>query len=154
MKVVIIITTYKEKGNIERLIEILETQIFPKIKNHDMNILIADDNSPDGTEDVVRNLMKKYKNLDLITGPKEGLGAAYIRAMSYAIDKKQADVMFEMDADLSHDPTKIPAFLQKIDEGYDFVIATRYSQGGSIPSNWGLKRKMFSVFGNLLVRTI
>lgn len=154
MKVVIIIPTYNEKGNIDRLVEILETDIFPKIKNHDMNILVADDNSPDGTADEVRKLMKKYKNLDLNTGEKHGLGAAYVRAMSYAIEKMNAEVMFEMDADLSHDPEKIPDFLKKIDEGYDFVIGTRYSQGGSIPSNWGLSRKMFSVVGNLVVRII
>ncbi|MCL5970878.1 MAG: glycosyltransferase [Patescibacteria group bacterium] len=154
MKVVIIIPTYNEKGNIERLVEILETDIFPTIKNHDMNILVADDNSPDGTADEVRKLMKKYKNLDLNTGEKHGLGAAYVRAMSYAIEKINAEVMFEMDADLSHDPNKIPDFLKKIDEGYDFVIGTRYSQGGSIPSNWGLSRKVFSVVGNLVVRFI
>ena len=154
MKVVIIIPTYNEKGNIDRLVEILENDIFPKIKNHDMNILVADDNSPDGTSDEVKNLMKKYKNLDLNTGEKHGLGAAYVRAMTYAIEKMNAEVMFEMDADLSHDPEKIPDFLKKIDEGYDFVIGTRYSQGGSIPSNWGLSRKMFSVVGNLVVRFI
>ena len=154
MKVVIIIPTYNEKGNIERLIEILEKDIFPQIKNHDMNILVADDSSPDGTADVVKKLMEKHKNLDINIGEKHGLGAAYVRAMTYAIDRMDADVMFEMDADLSHDPKKIPDFLKKIDDGYDFVIGTRYSQGGSIPSNWGLSRKMFSVFGNLLVRTI
>lgn len=154
MKVVIIIPTYNEKGNIERLVQILEEEIFPQIKNHDMNILVADDSSPDGTADEVKKLMGKWKNLDINVGEKHGLGAAYVRAMTYAIDKMGADVMFEMDADLSHDPKKVPAFLQKIDEGYDFVIGTRYSQGGSIPSNWGLSRKMFSVFGNLLVRFI
>lgn len=154
MKVVVIIPTYNEKGNIERLVEILESDVFPKIKNHEMSILVADDNSPDGTADEVKKLMKKYKNLDLNVGEKHGLGAAYVRAMTYAIDKLGAEVMFEMDADLSHDPNKIPDFLKKIDEGYDFVIGTRYSQGGSIPDNWGLSRKMFSIVGNLVVRFI
>lgn len=154
MKVVIIIPTYNEKGNIERLIPILENDIFPKIKNHDMNILVADDNSPDGTEKEVREFMKKWKNLDVNSGEKKGLGAAYIRGMTYAIDKMNADVMFEMDADLQHDPNKIPEFLAKIDEGYDMAIGTRYSNGGSIPQNWPIQRKMFSIFGNLLVRII
>ncbi|HUD09708.1 MAG TPA: glycosyltransferase [Patescibacteria group bacterium] len=153
MKVVVIIPTYNEKGNIERLIKILEEEVFPEIKNHEMHILVADDSSPDGTADVVKGLMEKWKNLDINVGEKHGLGAAYIRAMIYAVDKG-ADVMFEMDADLQHDPKKIPQFLQKIDEGYDMVIGTRYSQGGSIPENWPLKRKIFSVFGNLLVRFI
>ena len=154
MKVVIIIPTYNEKGNVERLITILEEEIFPSIKNHDMNILVADDNSPDKTADEVGKLMNKWKNLSLNVGEKHGLGAAYVRAMTYAVEKMNADIMFEMDADLSHDPKKVPAFLQKIDEGYDLVIGTRYSQGGSIPPNWGITRKMFSIFGNLLVRFI
>lgn len=154
MKVVVIIPTYNEKGNIERLIDILETQIFPSTKNHTMSILVADDNSPDGTSREVKKLMNKWKNVDLCTGEKKGLGAAYIRGMTYAIDKMGAEAMFEMDADLSHDPKKIPEFLKKIDEGADMVVGTRYSQGGSIPANWGFQRKLFSIFGNLLVRII
>ncbi len=154
MKIVIIIPTFNEKGNIEKLINILEDEVFPNIKNHDMNILVVDDNSPDGTAQEVKKLMSKYKNLDLNTGEKKGLGAAYVRGMTYAIEKMGADLMFEMDADLSHDPKKIPQFLEKIDNGYDMVIGNRYSDGGSIPENWPLKRKIFSIFGNLLVRTI
>ncbi len=154
MKVVIIIPTYNEKGNIEKLINILENEIFPKIKNHDMNILVADDNSPDKTGEEVQKLMKKWDNIQISSGEKKGLGAAYVRGMSYAIENLKADVMFEIDADLSHDPTKIPEFLKKIDEGNDMVIGNRYSSGGSIPPNWPIKRKLFSIFGNLLVRTI
>lgn len=154
MNVVIIIPTYNEKGNIERLITILEEEIFPKIKNHKMNVLVVDDNSPDGTAEEVRKLMKRWNNVHLNLGDKNGLGAAYVRGMTYAIENLKADVMFEMDADLSHDPHKVPEFLRKIDEGADLVIGTRYSQGGSIPANWPIQRKAFSVFGNLLVRTI
>lgn len=154
MKVVIIIPTYNEKGNISRLISILEEEIFPQIKNHDMNILVADDNSPDNTAVEVKELMKKYNNLKLNEGEKHGLGAAYVRAMSYAVEKLGAEVMFEMDADLSHDPKKIPAFLKKIDENYDIVVGTRYSDGGSIPSNWGFIRKLYSIVGNLIVRCV
>ncbi len=156
MKVVIIIPTYNEKGNVERVIEILENDVFPKVKKtHEMHILVVDDTSPDGTADVIEQLEKKYKNLHLFKNKEKlGLGAAYVHGMTYAIEKLQADIMFEMDADLSHDPHKIPEFLQKIDEGYDMAIGTRYSQGGSIPQNWGLIRKIYSVFGNLLVRSI
>lgn len=154
MKVVVIIPTYNEKGNAEKLINILEEEVFPKIKNHDMHILVADDNSPDGTADEVRKLMRKWKNLDVNIGEKNGLGAAYVRAMSYAIEKMQAEVMFEIDADLQHEPLKIPEFLAKIDQGYDMVIGTRYSQGGSIPAGWPIQRKAFSILGNLLVRLI
>src|SRR3981081_909485 len=106
MKVVIIIPTYNEKGNIETLIEILEKDIFPKIEDHDMNILVADDSSPDGTGEIVKDLIKKWQNIDINLGQKQGLGAAYIRGMTYAIEKMNADVVFEMDADLFHDPDK------------------------------------------------
>lgn len=154
MKVVIIIPTYNEKENIKKLIPILENEVFPKIKNHQMQILVADDKSPDKTAEEVNELAKKSKNIEVILGEKNGLGAAYVRAMDYAIEKMGADVMFEMDADLSHDPFKIPDFLKKIDEGYDFVIGTRYSGGGSIPKNWGIERKAFSIIGNLIVRLV
>lgn len=154
MKVVIILPTYNEKGNIERLISILEENVFPTIKNRNMSILVADDNSPDGTADAVKKLMNKWGNIALTLGEKRGLGDAYLRAMNHAIQKMDAEVMFEMDADFFHDPYKIPEFLKKIDEGYDIVIGTRYSAGGAIPANWGLHRKVFSIFGNLLVKTI
>jgi dolichol-phosphate mannosyltransferase len=74
--------------------------------------------------------------------------------MSYAVVEYKADVLFEMDADGQHDPTKVPEFLKRIEEGNDLVIGTRYSGGGSIPENWPIIRKVYSVFGNLLVRTI
>ena len=154
MKVVIILPTYNERGNIDKIIPILEEEISPKIKKHEIAILVADDNSPDCTSDAVRTLQKKYKNLELSTGEKKGIGAAYIRGMTYAIEKMGAQVLFEMDADLQHDPEKLPEFLAKIDEGYDMVIGTRYSDGGSIPAAWPIHRKIFSVFGNLLIRTI
>ncbi|HEX8931913.1 MAG TPA: glycosyltransferase [Patescibacteria group bacterium] len=154
MKAIIINPTYNEKENIQKLIDILEEEVFPPIKNWEMGILVADDNSPDGTAEVVRDLMKKYKNLHLITGSKKGLGAAYVRAMDYAIKELHADVIFEMDSDLQHDPKKVPQFLAKIEEGYDFVIGTRYSAGGSIPASWGLHRKFLSVFGNIFIRFV
>lgn len=153
MKAIVIIPTYNEKGNIERIIPMIE-EVFKEVKNYDMGILVVDDSSPDGTGEIVKELMKKYDNLHLLVGQKRGLGAAYLRGMTYAINELNADVMFEMDADFFHDPKKIPDFLQKIDEGNDFVIGTRYSAGGSIPSNWGIHRKIMSVWGNLLIRMI
>jgi len=154
MKVVIIIPTYNEKGNIEPMIETLEKDIFPLIKDYEMKLLIADDGSPDGTGQIVKDYMKKYPNLEISEGKKEGLGAAYVRAMTYAIEKMDAEIMFEMDCDFFHDPTKIPEFLQKINEGYDFVVGTRYSKGGSIPKDWGLHRKILSVWGNFFIRIL
>lgn len=154
MKVVIILPTFNEKTNIVKVISALEEEIFPQIKNHTMAILVADDNSPDGTAEEVKKLMEKWSNIAINQGEKKGLGAAYVRGMNYAIEHMDADVFFEMDADLQHDATKIPLFLQKIDEGYDMVIGTRYSDGGSIPENWPPQRKAFSVGANLFVRTV
>lgn len=154
MKIVIIPATYNEKGNIERLITILEEDVFPKIKNHDMYILVADDNSPDGTGLEVRKLMKKWKNIGISTGTRNGLGAAYIRGMTCAVEELNADVMFEIDADLQHDPHKIPEFIKKIEEGCDMVVGNRYSNGGSIPENWPIIRKIFSIVANIFVRIV
>jgi dolichol-phosphate mannosyltransferase len=154
MKIVIILATYNEKGNIEKIITTLEEEVFPKIKNHDMNILVADDNSPDGTGNIVRELMKKWKNIDISSGEKKGLGAAYVRGMTYAIEKLNADVMFEMDADLQHDPHKVSEFIKKIEEGNDMVLGNRYSDGGSIPENWPFLRKAFSIVANIFVRVV
>lgn len=154
MKIFIVPAAYNERENIEEFITILEEEVFPLIKKHDMHILIADDNSPDGTGDVVRDLMKKYKNLGINQGEKKGLGAAYVRAMGYAIEQEGADVVISIDTDLQHDPRSIPKFIQKIEDGYDVVIGTRYSGGGSMPAKWPFQRKLFSVTANLLMRAI
>jgi len=154
MKVVIVLPTYNEKGNIQKLIPYLEEKVFAKIKNHQMNILVVDDNSPDGTSEEVKKLMKRYKNLKLNQGVKRGLGAAYMRGMNHAISEMNAKVLFMMDSDFFHDPNKIPDFLKKIDQGYDMVIGTRYSGGGSIPHNWQIHRKFLSVFGNAFLRIV
>lgn len=153
-KVVIILPTYNERENVEALINTLQNEIFPEIKDYSMYILVADDNSPDGTAEIVKKLFKKYKNLEISQGSKKGLGAAYIRGMTYAIEHMNADILFEMDADGQHDPTKIPLFLKKIDQGCDMVIGTRYSNGGSIPKNWPIQRKLFSITANLFVRVV
>ena len=154
MKVYIVPAAYNEKDNVKKLITILEEEVFPNIKSHEMHILVADDNSPDGTGEVVKDLMKKYKNLGVNQGPKKGLGAAYVRAMGYAIDEEGAEVVMSIDADLQHDPRSVPEFLKKLEEGYDIVIGTRYSDGGSMPAKWPFQRKLFSVTANILMRLI
>lgn len=153
-KAVIILPTYNERDNITKLITHLQTDIFPTIKNYHMGILVADDSSPDGTANVVKELMKKWKNVELSSGKKNGLGAAYVRGMDYAIEHMGADVVLEMDSDGQHNPKKIPEFLDKMDEGYDFINGTRYSDGGSIPQNWPLIRKTYSILANIFIRTV
>lgn len=150
-KAIIVIPTYNERGNIQQLIDsIISTTA--SITNWEVGILIVDSSSPDGTLTVVKELQKKYANLHVIETKKEGLGKAYISGFTYAIEHLNPYVLFEMDADLSHNPKYIPSFLQKIEKGADFVIGSRYIKGGSIPSNWGFHRKLFSVCANLFVR--
>lgn len=154
MKIFVVPATYNEKDNIEKFITVLEEEVFPKIKNHEMHILVADDNSPDGTGDIVKSLMKKYKNLGINQGERKGLGAAYIRTMGDAIENLGADVVVSVDADFQFDPHDLIKYVEKLDQGYDIVIQTRYSNGGSIPENWPVQRKIFSITANLFVRTV
>lgn len=150
-KAVIILPTYNEAKNVEELLASI-TEVISTIKQWNIELLIVDSNSPDKTAEKVKQLQKKYKNLYLIETPKEGLGKAYLRGFEYAINEMKAFVVFEMDADLSHDPALIPQFLEKIQNGADFVIGSRYRKGGSIPKDWGLHRKLFSVLGNWIIR--
>lgn len=152
MKIVVILPTYNEKVNIARLIPLLEEEIFPKVKNHEMYILVVDDNSPDGTADTVKDFMKKWKNIDLLQGRKNGLGDAYVRGMHYAMDKMNAQAVMEFDADFQHDPQDIPHLVKAMDDGADYVIGSRYIKGGEIPREWGLHRKIISRFGGLFAQ--
>jgi dolichol-phosphate mannosyltransferase len=152
MKVAIIIPTYNERENIGPLITALHQQ-FETI-NHDMNILVVDDNSPDGTADEVRVLQNNHPKIQMIEGRKVGLGAAYIRGMLHAMEKMAVDVVFEMDADFSHKPEDVLRLMDEIDRGADFVIGSRYVIGGSIPSNWGFIRRLNSFGGNILARYV
>jgi dolichol-phosphate mannosyltransferase len=153
-KAYVIIPTYNERENIQKVIPLL-LDVFKKIKHWDMNILVVDDSSPDGTADVVEVIRKKQKNVFLLVNPrKSGLGGAYLKGMAKAFGELDADVVFEFDADLSHDPSKIPLFLDKIDEGYDLVLGSRYIKGGGIPDDWGLHRKFLSVVGNLVIMLV
>lgn len=153
--VVIVIPTYDERGNIGRCIEALQ-QVFNQVPpDYGMHILVVDDSSPDGTADEVREAAKKYKNVNLLVNQKKmGLGGAYLSGMKYAVEKFDPDIFFEFDADLSHDPKLVPQFLAKLEQGYDLVLGSRYIKGGSIPHNWGLKRKFYSVFGNMIIMTV
>ena len=153
--VVIVIPTYDEKGNIDRCIDALE-EVFKKVPPaYQMHILVVDDSSPDGTANEVRKKIKEFKNVHLLVNNKKmGLGGAYLSGMKYAVEKLNPDIFFEFDADLSHDPKLVPAFLSKLAEGYDLVLGSRYIKGGAIPSNWGLKRKFYSVVGNMIIMTV
>ncbi len=152
MKIVIIIPTYNESENIVPLIRELREQ-FRKV-SHDMQILVVDDNSPDGTADLVRQEREQSPNVFLLSGSKQGLGAAYIRGMKHALYEMHADAVMEMDSDFSHKPSDVPRMLEALDQDADFVIGSRYIPGGSIPSNWGFLRRMNSKWGNIFARYV
>lgn len=151
MKIVVILPTYNERENIVSLLDSLH-EVAKGIKGHTFNFLVVDDMSPDGTSTIVSAYQKHHPTVFLLTGKKEGLGKALLRGMQYAVEKLKADILAQLDADLSHDPEALPLFIQKIDSGADFVIGSRYIPGGSIPDNWGLHRKIFSIAGNAIVR--
>lgn len=153
-KAVVIIPTFNERENIQVVVPKL-LSVFERIKNWEMQILVVDDTSPDKTYDVVKDLQKKEPRLQLLVNKKKsGLGGAYLKGMDYAFNTLNADVIFEFDADLSHDPDKIPLFLKEIDNGADFVLGSRYIKGGGIPENWGSHRKFLSVAGNLVIMLV
>jgi dolichol-phosphate mannosyltransferase len=152
MNIVIILPTYNEKDNIGPMLQALVEQ-FRKIP-HDMSILVVDDNSPDGTADIVRAHARTAPNLFLLSGKKEGLGAAYIRGMKHATQELHADAVMEMDADFSHKPEDVPRLIEELDRGADFVIGSRYVPGGKIPEDWGFLRRMISRWGNVFARYV
>lgn len=150
MKIVIIIPTFNERDNIGRLLAALQ-RTFDCIE-HEMHVLIVDDDSPDDTQAVVHECMSRMSNVQMITGKRQGLGAAYVRGMTHAMANMNADVLFEMDADFSHNPEDVPRLIATLEQGADFVIGSRYTKGGSTPTEWGLLRRMNSLLGNAVAR--
>ncbi|WP_345977785.1 polyprenol monophosphomannose synthase [Sulfurimonas sp. HSL3-7] len=146
---IVVIPTYNEIDNIEVILKkVFDLQL-------ELDILIVDDNSPDKTYAKVQELIdtKLYgEKLHLIIRQKkEGLGKAYIEGFKWCLAREYAFVI-EMDADLSHDPKYLPAFIEKIKE-YDLVIGSRYVKGGGVV-NWSLLRKFISFGGSTYARTI
>jgi dolichol-phosphate mannosyltransferase len=146
MKTLVIIPTYNELENMPRLLpEVLS-------KNDKINILIVDDNSPDGTAAFVENEMKNNDRIHLIKrSSKQGLGTAYIAGFKYAL-QNNFELVFEMDADFSHDPNEIPRFLEEIKDS-DLVLGSRYKNGVNV-INWPMRRLLLSWFANLYTRFI
>src|SRR3989338_2344768 len=146
-KIYIVIPTYNEKNNIQNLIPL----IF-QLGYENLHVLVVDDNSPDGTGEYVEILKKTYPKLEVLHREKKaGLGTAYCDGFSKALSQG-ADVIFEMDADFSHNPQYIPKFLNMI-SAYDLVLGSRYIPGGKT-ENWNLTRKFISRFGNMYARII
>ena len=145
-KVRIILPTYNERNNINILIP----KIFKIFKENKINgdILIVDDNSPDGTANLAKKLSKKYPIKILEREKKLGIGSAYVLGFKKSLEDKK-DIIFEMDSDLSHDPKYIPEFIEKINSGFDVVIGERKKVVG-----WNWYRKLISWGGNFIGRNI
>ena len=147
-KVIVIIPTYNELENIQELIP----DILNRYKHLELDVLVVDDNSPDGTGKFVKKLSEKESRIKLITrAGKLGLGSAYIEGFKYAL-KNNYDYIFEMDADYSHSPKEIKNFLKAIKK-YDLVLGSRYVKGVNVV-NWPMKRLLLSYFANHYTRII
>ena len=145
----VIVPTYNEAENIEELVAVVMALDYP------FDMLVVDDDSPDGTAKLVEALQPKYKDrLHLLKRPtKEGLGPAYLEAFKWALDRNY-QFLFEMDADFSHDPydlTKLYEILQQ--DKADVVVGSRYVRGIQV-INWPLSRILLSYFASLYVRLI
>lgn len=146
-RTLIIIPTYNEAENIKGLI----TEIF-NVGVNNLEILVVDDNSPDGTARIVEEMSRSNPKVHLLLRERKmGLGSAYVAGFKYAL-QRDFDYIFEMDADFSHDPHEIPNFLEKIKE-YDLVIGSRYIQGVNVVY-WPLSRLILSYMANLYTRII
>lgn len=147
-RILVIIPTYNESENILNLIpEVLK---FTSSDYH-WNVLVVDDNSPDGTASMVESL--KNENVYLIKRPKKaGLGTAYVTGFKFAIEKS-FDYVFEMDADFSHDPKYLPTFIELIEKGFDLVVGSRYINGISVV-NWPISRLILSYYANIYTRLV
>lgn len=146
VKISIVVPTYNESQNLPVLIDQL-VNVFEEYKI-DANIIIVDDNSPDGTGIVAEELSNKNTIIHVIhRDGKLGIGSAYISGIEYAIEKIASDVVFTMDSDLSHDPKCIPDFIELCIKGCDVVVGSRYIENGGI-ENWSFSRKIISKGAN------
>jgi dolichol-phosphate mannosyltransferase len=148
-KNLVIIPTYNEKENIEKMIH----KVFSL--SPAFSLLIIDDGSPDGTAQIVKGLQQKYSELHLLErSGKQGLGTAYIKGFKWAIDQKDTyDFIFEMDCDFSHNPDHLARLLEACKGDADVAVGSRYCSGGHV-KNWPWGRILMSYFASVYVRLI
>ena len=141
MRVLVVIPTYEEALNITEVLTRVRAAV-PQV-----DVLVVDDSSPDGTADLAKSAAAELGQIDVSVRPKkDGLGNAYRHGFRIGIDRGY-DVQIQMDADLSHDPADLPRLLGALDEGADAVIGSRYVPGGSVP-HWPWYRRALSKWGN------
>ena len=146
MKTLVIIPTYNERENIERIVPLVLE------KDPSIHVLIVDDNSPDGTGQIADSMAKESERIFVIHREnKSGLGTAYITGFKFALENSY-DLIFEMDCDFSHDPKYIPHFLEAIRDE-DLVLGSRYISGVNV-INWPMSRLLLSYYANVYSRII
>ncbi len=146
-EITVVIPTYNEAENLPGLVSVLFALPF------DINILIVDDNSPDGTGELADDLAYEDPRIRVLHRPgKQGLRSAYIEGFRLAL-RQPVGAIVQMDADFSHDPADLVDMLKLLDSS-DVVLGSRYAHGGSVDRNWPLWRKGLSAFGNWYARTI
>ncbi len=146
-RALVVIPTYNEAENIGRLVPLVLA------RDPRLSVLVVDDSSPDGTADVVRALPDFGGRVQLLSRPgKAGLGAAYIAGFQWALANTDAEAVFEMDADFSHDPAALDGFLREIRD-HDVVLGSRYLDGVTVV-NWPLRRLILSVGANIYARLV
>ncbi|MHB8568390.1 MAG: polyprenol monophosphomannose synthase, partial [Nitrososphaerales archaeon] len=145
----LVIPTFNESENVGPLIERIER--IASLLPLDLKLIFVDDNSKDGTSDIIKASMQKFGNIRLMQRPKPtGLGSAYIDGFEYALKRYEADFLGEMDADLQHPPETLPDICRKIFDGSaDVVLGSRYVEGGGA-SGWSLGRRIISRGANTL----
>jgi dolichol-phosphate mannosyltransferase len=141
MRTLVVLPTYEEVLNIEEVLRRV------RVAAPELDILVVDDNSPDGTAAAARAVAEELGRIDVVVRPrKDGLGNAYRHGFRIGFDRGY-EVLVQMDADLSHDPDDLPRLLEKVARGADLAIGSRYVPGGSIP-NWAWYRRALSRYGN------
>ncbi|MCP8311186.1 MAG: polyprenol monophosphomannose synthase [Candidatus Methylarchaceae archaeon HK01M] len=149
-RIAVLIPTYNERDNISLLID----EVFNNFSDgtHDVYIVVIDDNSSDGTGQIVAKITEVNDHVHLLSRPgKYGLGSAYIDGFRWSDSNLSPDVFVQMDADLSHPPYYLPTLIKKALEGYDVIIGSRYVEGGASVS-WSWYRKVISRGANSIAR--
>lgn len=141
MRVVVVVPTYQEAENIEALCVAVRSAL------PDADLLIVDDGSPDGTADLARAVGERLGRIEVLSRrSKDGLGAAYRAGFRHALDRG-AEVCVQMDADMSHDPSALPALVANVGFGADLAVGSRYVPGGRT-LDWPVQRRVLSRWGN------
>jgi dolichol-phosphate mannosyltransferase len=148
----IVLPTFNEADNVRVLLPRIFA-VAARITSHEVHVLVVDDASPDGTQEVVRRLMEREPRLHLVTGRKQGLGVAYQRGFAHALAAFDPELIVQMDADLQHPPALLPLFFDLARHGYSVVIGSRFAPGGATP-DFSWRRRLLSRVGNALVRTL